>query len=265
MNRPNTDRPKVLYLPFTPGSPDDIHMDWIKEQINARLVDALVIETTMSGATPKQHPFGMSQFILDAADKIPVFMLRQGSHIPRTTRQNSLAESINGITFLEGAYSGIADKVVVDIQGALQSHDNPKDVMEDVRRKYRLSTVEDPNLALEIFERTRQLQIRREELEKEEQENLATLLRMLEPATFKIDTDRIFIVKPSKGQNIDSCKPLFGADGKTIRHHGFKNADGQYITLEEDDYTEFNINPGLLRVLDITHPFIQEVLEELGY
>lgn len=101
--------------------------------IKNRLVDAIIIETAMSGSTPTVHPYlGAADITLEASKcDIPVFLVRQSS-IPQRKLDDPTYLQALGAVMLEDAFSGETYRVVEVIHAALNVTLNAKIVASAV-------------------------------------------------------------------------------------------------------------------------------------
>lgn len=123
--------PSVLYLPVGPFSTEDWQLNFVLKQIRDGVLDALIVETYMSGMYPSEGLW----FIAVASNRIPTFLVPQAPKQQESPRRCELAELCGGIE-LDTAYSGIAEEVIAKVIEALKRDRNPQRVIGSVRKFY---------------------------------------------------------------------------------------------------------------------------------
>lgn len=127
------EKPQVLYIPVSPGFPDMEYLRFVRESIQEGALDAIVLETYMSGRLPSHE----AVFIHEFAVRVPTFLVPQADHQQRYPRTDTWAEEAYGGTALETAYSGIAGQVVEKINEALRRSRDSETVISEVREHFR--------------------------------------------------------------------------------------------------------------------------------
>ncbi|MBI5413479.1 hypothetical protein HZA42_03990 [Candidatus Peregrinibacteria bacterium] len=131
------EKPQVLYIPVSPGFPDQEFMRFVRERVQEGALHAVVLETYMSGGLPSQSPFDELNFAYDIARRVPTFLVPQADRQQKYPRTSSEAENEHGAVALETAYSGIAGQVVTRIQEALRRSQDHATVIAEVREHFR--------------------------------------------------------------------------------------------------------------------------------
>ncbi|MCK9185952.1 hypothetical protein M0P48_00745 [Candidatus Gracilibacteria bacterium] len=138
------ENPRVIYVPISPGFPDERYASFFAEAVEGGLFDAAVIETYMSGGVGGMsyqegvpfHTFGEINMVSRASQHIPTFLVPQAHQEQKYPRRNDGPELAGGIA-LETAYSGVADIVVSKIIEVLKRNRDPQEVIAEVREYFR--------------------------------------------------------------------------------------------------------------------------------
>lgn len=131
------ENPHVIYIPVSPGFPDKGYMESVSLQVREGTIDAVVIETYMSGGVTSIEPYGEIGFIAALSRRVPTFLVPQASRQQKYPRRMDGPERIGDGIPLETAYSGIADQVVAKIIEACRRNRNPQAVIAEVSEHFR--------------------------------------------------------------------------------------------------------------------------------
>lgn len=120
------------YIPFPKGI--EMHKKIIEGMIAKGELDALVIETAMSGAVPSIILYSIRNFTKETI----VFLVRNApqEQEPFFRRGDFLYPQLDSV-ILKKAYSAIADQVFAVIQEAFSVCNTPEEVKEYVRQKFK--------------------------------------------------------------------------------------------------------------------------------
>ena len=89
-------KPRILYVPVSPGFPDEDFLAHYTAGIRGGSVDVVVVETYMSGGIPSEPPYSVIPFIVDSAKHVPTFLVPEGQRPQDRRLRESIFYNLEG-------------------------------------------------------------------------------------------------------------------------------------------------------------------------
>lgn len=135
---PGLDRqPRILgVVASTPGHPERYVLESLTDAIRGGDVDAVVLQTCMSGAVATTTNHNVLAFVVDAVRRgVPLFLVVDAPGQQSYPRRIDAAEKAGGIA-LQTAHSAALDAVTSAIQAAFAQTTDPDEVKRIVRERF---------------------------------------------------------------------------------------------------------------------------------
>lgn len=117
------------------------YLQHVADNIEAGRIDAVVLETYMSGGIPYCTTIEDGQnshlgYVSKFSRSVPTFLVPQAHEQQEYPRRDDMPERCGGIS-LQTAYSAISDQVVLKIIETMKQTRDPKEVISQVQEHFR--------------------------------------------------------------------------------------------------------------------------------